>query len=237
MKLAGFSFLFGICLISFARGDLTIVQKVEGAGQGGAVTIKIKGDKARIEATPQLTTIVDGKTGEMTNLMNDKKTVVRISAEKMKAAREMMSKFNGKEEPVDKPKLTPTGKKETINGYETEQYVCETPSFKATYWIAARYPEAATILRQLQSLNSEAWRPRNMRMPDYTDFPGLPIKTIVSMDGNQVTTVLTSIKQDPLSDAEFSVPQDFKEVKVPEMSAASSQRNENKPAAAASPKP
>jgi hypothetical protein len=180
---------------------------------------------------------VDGKTGEMTNLINDKRNVVRISAEKMRAAAEMMSKFNGKDEPVGKPKLTPTGKKETINGYEAEQYVCEAPSFKATYWIAPKYPDAATILRQLQSLNSEAWKPKNMRMPDYTDFPGLPIKTIVSMGGNQVTTTLTSIKQETLSDAEFSVPKDFKEVKVPEMNAASSQQNENKPAAVVSPKP
>jgi len=236
MKLASLAFFLSFCLLLIARADITIVQKVEGADQGGEVTIKIKGDKARIEATPQLTTIVDGKTGEMTNLMNDRKAVVRISAEKMRAAAEMMSKFNEQKRTAEKPKLTPTGKKATINGYETEQYVCETPTFKATYWIAPKYPDGAAILRQLQLLNSEAWKPRNMGMPDYRDFPGLPIKTVVSMSGNQVTTTLTSITQDPLNDVEFSVPKDFQEVKAPEMSAAPPQQNEKKPAAEASPK-
>jgi hypothetical protein len=236
MKLAGFSFLCGICFVSLARADLTILQKVEGGGQGGDITIKIKGDKARIEISPQLTTIVDGRTGEMTNLMNDQKKIVRFSAEKMRAATEMMSKFDGKNEPASKPKLTPTGKRETINGYETEQFVCETPSFTATYWVAPKFPDAPAILKQLQSLNSETWKPKDMRMPDYTDFPGLPLKTVMSVNGNQITTTFTSIKQDPLKDTEFSVPKDFQEVKVPEMSAAP-QQNEKKPAAESSPKP
>src|SRR5207249_4632101 len=58
--------------------DLTMVQQVERAGSAGNMTIKLKGDKVRIEASPKVTTILDGKTGEVTNLMNDQKTVVRI---------------------------------------------------------------------------------------------------------------------------------------------------------------
>src|ERR1700736_3942245 len=67
MKIAGVSLLCGICFISFARADLTIVQKVEGPGQSGDVTIKIKGEKERIDAASQPTRIIDGKTGEMLN--------------------------------------------------------------------------------------------------------------------------------------------------------------------------
>jgi len=33
-----------------ARADLTIIQRVDGAGQNGDVTVKIKGDKERIDA-------------------------------------------------------------------------------------------------------------------------------------------------------------------------------------------
>jgi hypothetical protein len=235
MKLAGFLFVFSICLLLPVRADLTIVQKVEGAGQGGEMTIKIKGDRARIDASPKMTTIIDGKTGEITNLMNDQKKVLRISPEKMKAAAEMIGKFNGKKETVEKAKLTPTGKKETIGGYETEQYVYETPAFNATYWIASKYPDGAGILKQLQSLNSEVWNPKRMGVPDYRDFPGLPLKTVVSVSGSEVTTTLTSITQDPLNDAEFAIPPDFQEVKMPEMNALL--QNEKKPAAEVSPKP
>src|SRR5438876_524245 len=62
-----------------ARADLTIVQKIEGPGQNGEITVKIKGDKERMDAPSQPTRIIDGKTGEMTDLLNEKKSFIRIS--------------------------------------------------------------------------------------------------------------------------------------------------------------
>jgi Domain of unknown function (DUF4412) len=217
IKLIASSGLLCLSLVISARADLTIVQKVEGAGPVADMTIKIKGDKARIDATPQISTIMDGKTGEMINLMNDQKTAVHVSAEKMKAAAAMVSKFDDENKTAEKPKLTSTGKKETVNGYEAEEYVYETPDLKATYWIASKYPDGAAILKEMQSLKSEAWSASNAKMPDYHDFPGVPIKTVISMGGNQMTSTITSIKKDPLNDADFSVPKDFREIKTPEI--------------------
>ncbi len=170
MKLFGLSLLIGACLLVSARADLTIVHKVEGIGGGGEMTMKIKGDKMRIEVSPQITTIFDGKTGELTNLMNDQKAVVRISADKMKAAAEMINKFSSKKESAEKAKLVPTGKKETINGYETEQYAYDGPASSAA-----------------------------------------------SGSGTEITTTLISIKQDPLSDAEFTIPNDYQEMSMPDI--------------------
>src|SRR5229473_3995512 len=197
-----------------ARGDLTIVQRVEGAGQNGEVTVKIKGDKERIDAPSQPTRIIDGKTGEMTDLMNEKKSFVRISAEQMKAAAETINKFDDGKQP-SRHKLTPTGKKETINGYETEEFVYETPQFKASFWVATKYPEASDILKQMQAPVSGAWKPSNMGMPDYTDFAGLPLKTVISVGDNKVVTTIMSIKKDSVSAADFDIPKDFQELKRP----------------------
>jgi hypothetical protein len=69
----------------------------------------------------------------------------------------------------------------------------------------------------MQSLKSEAWSASNAKMPDYHDFPGVPIKTVISMGGNQMTSTITSVKKDPLNDADFSVPKDFQEIKTPEI--------------------
>jgi hypothetical protein len=239
MKLASLSvLLLGMCLPLSAPADLIIVQKVEGAGPVADMTIKIKGDKARIDATPQMSTIIDGKTGEMINLMNDQKAAVRVSAEKMKAAAEMVAKFTdkNKNKSVEKPKLTATGKKETVNGYEAEEYVYEAPDLKATYWIASKYPDGAAILKEMQSLKSEAWTAGNAKMPDYRDFPGLPIKTVIAVGGNQITSTITSIRKDPVSDAEFSIPKDFQEIKTPEINSLL-ERKAKKPPAEPSPKP
>jgi hypothetical protein len=197
-----------------ARADLTIVQKVDGPGQNGEITVKIKGDKERMDAPSQPTRIIDGKTGEMTDLLNEKKSFIRISAQQMKAAAETINKFDDGKQPSP-PKLTPTGKKETINGYETEEFVYETPQFKASFWVATKYPDSADILKQMQAPVSGAWKPSNMGMPDYTDFAGLPLKTVISVGDNQVATTIMSIKKDSISAAEFDIPKDFQELKKP----------------------
>ncbi len=232
MKIAFYSLALSVSFLLPARADLTIVQKVEGVGPATDMTIKIKGDKARVEASPQLTTIVDGKTGEVINLINDEKTVVRISPDKMKAVTDMIKKFNAPKEGAEKATLTPTGQKETVNGYETEQYTYDGPEFKATFWIATNYPDGAAILAQLQSIKSEFWNAANTRMPDYRDFPGVPIRTrmvITKPDqanktgattpsrATEITTTIASVSQNPLSDAEFMVPSDFKETKLPDI--------------------
>ena len=227
MKTAAYSVVLTISFLLSARADLTIVQKVERAGSAANVTIKLKSDKVRVEASPQVTTILDGKTGEVTNLMNDQKTVVRISADKVKAVANMIQKPNAKKEDAAKVKLTPTGQKETVNGYQTEQYTYDGPDFKATYWIASNYPDGAAILAQLQSVRSDFWNAANPGVPDYRDFPGLPIRTRMTTKQGQatnagesaaeITSTIISVNQNPISDNEFTVPSDFKETKLPDI--------------------
>jgi hypothetical protein len=248
------SFLFS------ARGDLTIVysstmkpasqtgndEAAEPAGTGTNMTIKIKGDRARIDASPQLTTIFDGKTGEVINLLSDQKTIVRISPDKLKAVTDMLDKFSDKKAAPEKPRLTPTGQKEKVNGYETEQYTYDGPGFRAIYWIAPGYPDGAAILAQLQSIKSEFWDAANTRMPDFRDFPGLPIRTrmILSKETpadkpgtspsehvTEITSTIASVSHDPINDSEFTVPSDFKETKLPDIF------NKLNPAPSVSPSP
>ena len=232
MKNAACSMVLTISFLLNARADLTIVQKVERAGSAANMTIKIKGDKVRVEASPKVTTILDAKTGEVTSLMNDQKTVVRISADKAKAVTNMINKFDAKKEGAGKVKLTPSGQKETVNGYETEKYTYDAPDFKAIYWIAPNYPDGAAILAQLQSITSEFWKTTNTAMPEYRDFPGLPIRTRMTVTkqsqptkpggtalggATEITTTIISANQNSISDAEFAVPSDFKETKLPDI--------------------
>jgi len=211
--------LFLSATISCTYADLTIVQKVEGAGPPANMTIKIKDNKARIDANPSLTTIIDGKTGELTNLMLDQKKIVRISADKMKAAVEMVNKYNagGKAGEPAKTKLVATGKKQKMDGYDAEEYVYDGPNFKATYWVAPQYPNSAAILKELETLNPQLWAANSMNLPDYRAFNGVPIRTIVSAGDTNITTTLVSVNQSPIDPAEFVPPKDFQEVKVPEI--------------------
>src|ERR1700719_1891311 len=134
--------LAGLCLS--ARADFTIVQKVEGKGAANDMIMKLKGDKVRVEVNPKMTMIVDGKTGDTITLMNVQKKFLRISGDKAKAIAELANKYSGVT--AEKPKLTATGKKTTINGYEAEEYIGETKLFKATYWIDSSFPDSAAIM-------------------------------------------------------------------------------------------
>jgi hypothetical protein len=218
MKIPGLCLVFTAVLLLTARGDLAIVQKVEGSGSLKQITIKLKGDKVRVEVTPQLATIIENKTGDVITLMNQEKKFLRISADMSNAIAEMASKYAGKTKAAaETAKLTATGRKEMINGYEAEEYVRETPSFKATYWITSKYPDSAAILKQLQSIIPAAWNDVAKGMFDYRDFPGLPLRTRVKTNGKEITGTITSIRQDVLSEEEFSIPKDFQETKVPHL--------------------
>jgi len=209
-------FVVTFCLIAAAQADLTLVQKVEGASGVNQITIKVKGDKSRVEISPELTTIIDKKSGDTLQLINSKKKFLRLSTEKMKAIAELTSKYS-KDSPVSTSKLTATGKKDTINGYDVEEYVRESPSLKETYWIASNYPDSAAIVKQLQSIAPSAWNDIAKGVLDFQNFPGLPLRTIIKTDHREVTSTFTVIKQDTLSDAEFSAPRDFDELKVPNL--------------------
>jgi hypothetical protein len=203
----------GLCLP--VRADFTIIQKVEGKGAANEMIMKIKGDKVRVEVNPKMTMIVDGKTGDTITLMNVQKKFLRISGDKAKAIAELANKYSGVT--AEKPKLTATGKKTTINGYEAEEYIGETKLFKATYWIAPSFPDSAAIMKQLQAVIPAAWNDLAKGMMDYRDLPGFPLRTQVKTNESEITSTVTAIKRDLLSDAEFLVPTDFQELKIPNM--------------------
>lgn len=217
-----------LCIVTFpvggARADLTIVQKIEGTGaaapDGKAPTqmvFKIKGDKARIDTAPELSTIIDSKTGDVLNVMNDQKSYLRVSGQQARAVADTASRFRSKAQPEEKPKLVATGKKETINGYEAEEYVSETPQFKASYWICGSYPDGVAILKQLQAITPQSWGLDNNSMPDYRDFPGVPLRTRISFGGKEIVSTLVSVNTDPLPATDFAPPVGYKEMKLPDI--------------------
>jgi hypothetical protein len=206
--------LFLLAAFSFsARGDFTLVQKVEGKGEAKEIVLKIKGDKIRMEASPQMTMIIDGRTGDMITLMKAQKKIVRISGDKTKAIAEMATKYSGTTS--EKTKIVATGKKTTINGYEAEEYIAESKAFKAHYWIAPDFPNSAEIMKQLQAIIPAAWTDLAKGMLDYRDLPGYPLRTQVNLGDGEVISTLVTLKTDALSDAEFVPPKDFTEVKMP----------------------
>jgi hypothetical protein len=209
--------LAALSLLPAARADLTITQKSEGTPSAGELVIRIKGDKTRVDMNPQLSMVIDGKTGDIATIMIDKKQVMRISGEKAKAMAEMVNQF--RKSGAAKPKLVATGKKETISGYEAKEYKVEGGIIQATYWLTTKYPDYATVLKQLQRTKPTAWDASQMGMPGYDDLPGLPMRVVMQVPGQgTVTTTTVSIKNDPLTDDQFLIPSEYKTVEMPDLS-------------------
>jgi hypothetical protein len=245
MKSAIYWLFFTALVVFSARADLTIVYSttVQPANHNqkaqptptvvptaNNMTIKIKGDKARIDVSPQVTTLLDGGTGQLLNVLNDQRTIVRIPSDKMKAIANTLNTGSGSKPGSAKPRLTSTGAREMIDGYDTEQYTCDGPDFKATYWIAPSYPNGAAVLAQLQSIKSEFWDAANTKMPDFRDFPGLPVRMRMIVSNpptdhtsggtghpTEITTVVSGLSLNSIPDNQFTVPADFKEVPVPDV--------------------
>jgi len=217
MKPASLSLLVLTLSTHFARGDLTLVQAVEGNGvpSGSQITIKMKEGKTRIETGPQASVIIDAKTGDTITLMHPQKQIMRIPGDKMRAIAEMTNKFVTDKGANQKPKLTTTGKKELIKGTETEIYISKGGTAKTTYWIATNYPNASQILREMETMQPGQWNIQQTGMPDFRDLPGLPLKIVVNSGGKEISSTLVSVKQDPIPEAEFSLPADYSAIKMP----------------------
>ena len=212
--------LFGIlclALLAQARADLTIVQKVEGTEGLHEITIKVKGERARVEVSPEVSTIVNAKTGEVTNILHEKKMVMRIPGDKAKAMAEVAKSFV-KEETPNQSLPKPSGKKQTIQGYETSEYVTDSPKFHASYWVATNYPNSPQIMQQMEVLKKGAFASVMQGMADYHSLPGLPLRTEVKIaDQPEVTSTIESVSLAPLPESDFSAPAGYSEMKMPDI--------------------
>jgi len=181
------------------------------------MTIKFKGDKVRVDAAPQVSMITDAKTGDTVTLIHAEKKAMRISGDKMKAAAEMVKKFAGPTPTEQKSKLTPLGRKETVNGMPTDVFTTDTAVGKATYYIATSYPDAAAIMKEMKTAQPSALANSGAGVPDFRDLPGVPVKIEMDTVRGRVVMTLVAVKRDPIPNSEFSVPVDYTDVKMPDI--------------------
>lgn len=198
-----------------ARADLVIVQKVEGAGQSGDQTIKIKDGKTRADLGQSLSLITDNTTGDAFTLKHTERTFMKIPATQSQAMLEELRKKRGE---VPPPELKPLGKKEKVGDYECEVFKTDLGGLSITYWLAPSFPNFAAIQSQLgaSQKNSLALASQGL-MPDPATFPGMTMKTELDLNGKKVTTTTLSVKEMPVPASVFVVPAGYKETPTPEL--------------------
>ena len=112
--------------------------------------------------------------------------------------------------PID---LKPTGRKQPINGYETEEYVTNLNGADMSIFIAKDFPDYKSVVEALNIIQKGPGMEifRSMAIPP-GKYPGMPIRTEAKFLGQRVVVTLQSVQQIDLADTDFSVPADYKEL-------------------------
>ena len=214
---------FGLALLSASvlRADLVVVQKIDGIGHTGEMTMKIKEGKMRVDVSPEMSAITDLGTGTVTTLMHSQKAYMQIDGDMTRKLMERFQKMKGapKNDAEEGPaKPQPTGKHETINGFNTEIFTYQSGKTQMMFWIAKDFPQAdkfQAAFKQLQNSPMAAMARKMGRQP--TDFPGVPVKTEVldPSGAAKITTTILSVKEQALDASEFAIPADYKGMTMP----------------------
>jgi hypothetical protein len=202
-------------LATAAHADLTITQKVQQEAQPAAdltVTMKIKGQKMRMDASPQVSTIIDLKSGDMQNLMHDQKMVMTIPGALIKGLKQAAAPSASAGTELPKP----TGNKETISGFACDEYTLTSQGAKVNVWLTKDLPAAQQIMSEVSALS-----------PDNDPFQaalkgqkidGFPLRTVIETPGvGKTTMTVVAVNESPLADSEFSVPSGYKTMQMPSL--------------------
>ncbi len=210
-----------ICLLLLAslhaRADLTVIENIQVAGQGQDLTMKLKGDKARVDmGNGQMSLIIDVVSGDTIMLNHPQKMLLKISGDKAKAMISQMKKSDPDTEP---PKIVDTGKKEKIGDYDTEIYTADTAEMKCTIWVTKGITDYANVQAQLNKMQALQKKFGQSNGPDLSKIDGVPVKTEIVKGGVTTTVSLTAINQDAIDDSALLPPTDYTEMPMPDITA------------------
>jgi hypothetical protein len=194
---------------------MIITEKVEGRGRTMLMTLKLKGDKVRMDVTPQMSTIVDTATGDTTTVLNATKTFMTMSKDQMAQLRTLKGGPDGEAAtPAAKPKLVDTGKSEKVGPYNCKIYTMETPESHFTFWATKDIPNYAAAEEQLKKFRAMG-NTGATSAPDTSDMQGIAAKTQINTNGETLTITIVSAQDKPIDDSEMAPPAGYTRVSMP----------------------
>jgi hypothetical protein len=211
-----------LLIASIARADIIIEQKMESAVINGNVTMKVKGDQARMDMPNPLggnvTTLMNFKNGEMVTLMHQQKMAMKMNLDDVKKQQEAGQKALGVDPAkMEKPKAT--GTMEKVGEYNAEIYEMNQGGMQAKLWVAKDFPNAQAIKDQMMKLSSSIGGAGFD--PSKIDVPGMVVKSEVNTPVGKMTVTLVKAEEKPVDDADFKQPEGYQEMKMPAMPAPS----------------
>jgi hypothetical protein len=204
-------------MATIARADVVLVQSVESMAQTTQMTATIGDDKVRVDVTPDICTLVDLTTGDVTTITRSQHSYMVMPEAMLKAMGQMALQAAGTLSPNPAPPVA-TGKKDKINGYDAAEYTFTNGNIKATYWICSNFPDGKAVTDALAKMEKSPMAQLTKGFtPSVTTLPGVPVKTEVDINGQKMTNSLLSASEKTVDPSQYKIPDGFTEVKMPAM--------------------
>ena len=146
-----------------------------------------------------MTMLMDSSQGTAKMFMHDKKTVMKMNGDTFKTAAGLASKFLGNSDtPPAKPKAT--GQKVKIGDWDTEVYTWESKIGQGKFYVCKDFPKFSDLTKAMDRIAKSMSNPMSAMFPSYSEFPGMIVKSEMTMMGNTSTTELISAKEQPVSE-------------------------------------
>ena len=184
--------------------DITLVQHtfVGAAKTPMLTTMHVKDGKMRTDSDTTTTLIIDSNTGDMTTLVHEQKMIIKQNTKEL----EKLAQLAPKTVEPGQTKVTATGQKETIDGYDCEIYLSENMGTVVKMWMTQNYPDQEKLTEELKVM-AKISAAGAAKQPE---VPGIAVKTEFEQQGLKFTTKLVSLKTGPVDDALFVIPQGYK---------------------------
>lgn len=215
MKNLALLFTLTLTILPSVRADWTLVQKTVTDGKADEMVIKVKGDKTRADIGKQMSMISDAATGEIVMFMHEQKMMMKMNGDSMKGIMALAGNLLGKGESAAKPAAT--GKLEKVGEHETEIFTWSGKIGSGKFWVAKDFEHFAELNAIQDKLMKAMGNPAAAMVPPNSDFPGMVVKSEMSVMGKTATSELVSAKQDPIDSAVFTAPEGYQEMKMPSL--------------------
>ena len=201
---------------ALARADIVVEQKMESAMLNGNVTMKVKGDKARMDMPSPVggsqTMIIDNASGEIITLMHAQKMAMKMNINAIKQQAEAQQKAAG----IDPAKMEApkaTGKKEKVGEWNAEIYEYAVGPMKGRLWVSKDFQNGKAINDQINAVSAKM--AAGGMDPTKLNVPGMVVKTEMDTPGGKFTTTLVKAVEQDVPAGEFVAPADYKEMAMP----------------------
>jgi hypothetical protein len=192
-----------------ARADIVVSQKMESSILNGDITMKIKGEKGRVDMPGgplgSMSIVVNGGSGEVSTMMHGQKMVMKMSADQMKAATAKAKEQLSAGAATEKPKAT--GKTEKVGDWDAEIFEANLSGQPAKIWVAKSFPNADKLKAEMSKLSKSMGQASGDAYS--LDIPGMPVKTEINSPIGKMTVTLTKAAEQAVDDKEFVIPADY----------------------------